>query len=162
MATVLFSGYSPIAPGTAGTAVIAIAYYLWGGLLEPVAWGLLLPTVFGIAVYTAGSMARAVGRERGTEKAKDPGLVVIDEAIGYLVTVAFLPHGFWTAVAGFFLFRFLDIVKPPPCRWLEKLPGGWGIVLDDVMAGVYGQLILRLLMAFTGFAGAMGVEVPLQ
>ena len=121
-----------------------------------------MPITFGIAVYSAGSMARAVGEKQGTEDAKDPGIVVIDEAIGYLVTVAFLPHGFWTAAAGFFLFRFLDIVKPPPCRWLEKLPGGWGIVLDDVMAGVYGQLILRLLMVFTGFAGVMGVEVGPQ
>ena len=142
--------------------MIAIAYYLWGAILASVAWGLLLPVVFGIAVYTAGSMARSVGHRQGIGEAKDPGVVVIDEAIGYLVTVAFLPHGLWTAAAGFFLFRFLDIVKPPPCRWLEKLPGGWGIVLDDVMAGVYGQLVLRLLMAFTGFAGAAGVEVVLQ
>ncbi len=137
--------------------MIALAYYLFGAALGAEAWGLLLPVIFGIAVYTAGSMARVVGRQRGAEEAKDPGVVVIDEAIGYLVTVAFLPHGFWTAIAGFFLFRLLDIVKPPPCRWLEKLPGGWGIVLDDVAAGVYGQLILRLLIAFTKFGGAMMV-----
>ncbi|MDA0991225.1 MAG: phosphatidylglycerophosphatase A [Verrucomicrobia bacterium] len=152
IATVLFSGYAPVAPGTAGTAVIAVAYYLFGDGLGSATWAVLLAVTFGIAVYTAGSMARAVGVAQGKEEAKDPGVVVIDEAIGFLVTVAALPHGFWTVVAGFFLFRLLDIVKPPPCRWLEKLPGGWGIVLDDVFAGVYGQLLLRLLIACTGFA----------
>lgn len=129
--------------------MIALAYYLFGDGVGAVAWSVLLPVTFVVAVFTAGSMARAVGEAAGKE-AKDPGVVVIDEAIGYLVTVAFLPHGFWTVVAGFFLFRFLDIIKPPPCRWLEKLPGGWGIVLDDVMAGAYGQLILRLVMALVG------------
>ena len=134
----------------------AVAYYLLGAALGLAAWGVLLVVVFAIAVCTAGAMARAVGRGGGDHQ--DPGVVVIDEAIGYLVTVAALPHGFWTAVAGFFLFRLLDIVKPPPCRWLERVPGGWGIVLDDVMAGVYGQLILRL--AFTGIAGAGAAAGP--
>lgn len=138
--------------------MIAVAYYLLGAALETAAWGVLLLVVFAVAVYTAGSMARAVGREGGDHE--DPGVVVIDEAIGYLVTVAALPHGFWTAVAGFFLFRLLDIVKPPPCRWLEKLPGGWGIVLDDVAAGVYGQLILRLVIALTAGAGAATSAYP--
>ena len=81
---------------------------------------------------------------------KDPGCVVVDEGIGFFVTVAFLPAGWWTAIAGFFVFRALDIVKPPPARQMEALPGGWGIVADDVMAGIYGNLILRLLFFAIG------------
>ena len=139
--------------------MVALLYYLFGASLDPMGWGVLLTVTFGVAVYTAGSMARAVGVQQGVREAKDPGVGGVDEAIGYLVTVAMLPHGFWTAVGGFFLFRFLDIVKPPPCRWLENLPGGWGIVLDDVGAGLYGQLILRLLIAFTAFGGAVGGDL---
>lgn len=91
----------------------------------------------------AGAEARARGRE-------DPGPVVIDEAAGYLFTVAWLPHGPWTAAAGFVLFRVLDILKPPPARQLERIPGGWGIVLDDVAAGVIGHLLLRAAWALAG------------
>ena len=139
--------------------MVALVYYLFGASLDPTGWVVLAAVTFGVAVYTAGSMARVVGVQQGVREAKDPGVVVIDEAIGYLVTVAMLPHGFWTAVGGFFLCRLLDIVKPPPCRWLENLPGGWGIVLDDVAAGLYGQLILRLLIAFAGFGGAVGGDL---
>ena len=73
----------------------------------------------------------------------DPGPVVIDEALGYMVTVAWLPQTLGTAAAAFFLFRFLDIVKPPPARQSERLPGGWGIMTDDLIAGVYGNLLIR-------------------
>ena len=110
---------------------------------------LLLLGSFAVAVYTAGVMARDWG--------PDPGPVVIDELVGYLVSVAFLPHSIWIAVAGFFLFRAFDIVKPPPARQLERLPGGWGIVLDDVSAGVYCQLILWAAIIVGGWTEAQGI-----
>ena len=91
---------------------------------------------FFIAVYAAQAMERKWG--------KDPSRVVVDEAVGFLVTVAFLPPGLATASAGFVLFRIFDIAKPPPARRLESLPGGWGVVMDDVAAGVYGNLVLQL------------------
>ncbi|MEC7843355.1 MAG: phosphatidylglycerophosphatase A [Candidatus Latescibacterota bacterium] len=141
--TVLFSGYAPIAPGTAGSAVTAVAYYYLCASLNSVEWVLVLGAVFLVAVYTAG----ALGAEWGEE---DPGRVVIDEAVGYLVTVAFLPHSFWIAFWGFLVFRFFDIAKPVPIRRLEGLPGGWGIVLDDVAAGIYSQILIRGVLAFTG------------
>lgn len=124
-----------MAPGTAGSAVTAVAYYYLCGSVGLAAWGIILVVVFALAVYAAGAMEEEWG--------KDPGRVVIDEAIGYLVTVALLPHGMWTAVWGFLAFRFFDVAKPPPIRRLEELPGGWGIVLDDVLAGVYGNLVIR-------------------
>ena len=134
IATLLYTGHAPVAPGTAGSAVTAVGYYFLCSSLTAAQWILLLLGSFAVAVYTAGIIARDWG--------PDPGPVVIDELVGYLVSVAFLPHSIWIAVAGFFLFRALDVVKPPPARRLERLPGGWGIVLDDVSAGVYCQLIL--------------------
>ncbi|HIG19007.1 MAG TPA: phosphatidylglycerophosphatase A [Candidatus Handelsmanbacteria bacterium] len=89
----------------------------------------------------------AHAREAFEKLAANPGPVVIDEAAGFLFTVAFLPHGLWTTVAAFLLFRILDILKPPPARQLEKLHGGWGIVLDDVAAGIMGNLLLRAGLA---------------
>ena len=135
IATVLYSGYAPIAPGTAGSAVTALAYYYLGGSLGTLSWVVLLAAVISLSIMVSDIMSREWG--------KDPGRVVADETAGYLVTVAFLPHGVWTAVAGFVVFRILDVVKPTPARQLESVRGGWGIVADDVAAGVYGNLILR-------------------
>lgn len=128
-----------MAPGTAGSLVAMAAYLVLGAALGPWSWSILLLAGAAVAVYTAGRVAASWG--------KDPGAVVVDEGIGYLVTVAFLPHGVATGVAGLFLFRVLDIVKPPPARQLEALPGGWGIVADDIAAGLYGNLLLRLILA---------------
>lgn len=119
-----------------------MAYLVFCGDLSTGGWVLLLAAITGLAVVAAGAEARARGQV-------DPGPVVIDEAAGYLVTVAFLPHGLWTALAGFVLFRVLDILKPPPARQLEHIRGGWGIVLDDVAAGAMGHLLLRLAWALT-------------
>jgi phosphatidylglycerophosphatase A len=153
-ATLLFSGYAPIAPGTAGTAVTAVLYYLFCSSLGTLGWIAVLTTVTLVAVAAAGSAERLWG--------KDPGRVVIDEAAGYLVTVAFLPHGWMTAVIGFFVFRFFDIVKPAPVRKLEDLPGGWGVVFDDVGAGIYGQLFIRLGLLLTGASLAPDVGIDLH
>ena len=84
------------------------------------------------------------------EWGKDPGRIVIDEGVGFLFTVAFLPVGIATAVAGFFVFRVLDILKPPPARQIEALPGGWGIVADDVVAGIYSNILLRIIFYISG------------
>ena len=127
----------------------AVGYYFLCPSLTAVQWILLLVGSLAVAVYTAGVMARDWG--------PDPGPVVIDEFVGYLVSVAFLPHSIWIAVAGFFLFRALDIVKPPPARRLERLPGGWGIVLDDVAAGVYCQLILWAAVIAGGWPEVPGI-----
>ena len=105
-------------------------------------WIIVLGVVFVVAVYTADRMSREWG--------PDPGRVVVDEGVGFLVTVAFLPHGFWSATLGFLVFRILDIWKPFPARQLERLPGGWGIVADDVMVGIYGNLLLHLAFAALG------------
>jgi phosphatidylglycerophosphatase A len=84
-------------------------------------------------------------------KQKDPGQIVIDEIAGLMVTFAGLPFNLKTALAGFIIFRVFDILKPFPIRILERrVGGGTGVVLDDVLAGVYGNLILRLVIYVSG------------
>lgn len=133
-------GLAPVAPGTFGTlggVVIALALRGTPGFA---AWVIAVCVV----LYAVG---RALGpwSERWAGK-KDPGFFVLDEVIGYLVTVAWTrgPSVLALTVA-FFLFRLLDIVKPPPARRLEAVPHGDGILLDDVVAGLYGLLIMALL-----------------
>lgn len=99
---------------------------------QVVATGLL--SLLGVAC--AHDLARRLGR-------KDPGLVVVDEVAGMWVSLLGVPFTPWTAAAGFFLFRAMDVFKPWPARQLEALPGGWGIVCDDLMAGIYANLLLR-------------------
>ncbi|MDA0747210.1 MAG: phosphatidylglycerophosphatase A [bacterium] len=137
--TGFFSGYSLIAPGTAGTAVALVIYCLMPEL-TPVAWAVFLVGLFFVGVWAASAGEAVWG--------KDPGPVVIDEFVGFFVTVAFLPPSVALGIAAFFLFRILDIFKPPPARWAEGLPGGWGVVVDDVIAGLYGHLLLRAALLF--------------
>jgi phosphatidylglycerophosphatase A len=93
-----------------------------------------------LGVLAAGRVARLLGR-------KDPGLVVVDEVAGQWITFLALPMTPVTALAGFLLFRLMDIVKPWPARDLERLPGGFGIMADDVAAGIYAHLVLRAGLA---------------
>lgn len=138
LATAGGAGYAPIAPGTAGSAVGVVVYLLtrqW-----PLAWQLsLLLAIVAAGTWAASVTARAVGRD-------DPGLVVIDEVAGQLVTLLATGASIGGAIAGFFVFRLFDIVKPWPARRLESLHGGPGIMADDLMAGIYGHLVLRALI----------------
>ena len=139
MATGLGSGYSPVAPGTAGSIVGLLLFLPLAGRPWPVQLGAtLVVTVLG--VFAAQRVATLVAR-------KDPGLVVVDEVAGQWITFVSLPFTPAIAVAGFLLFRAMDIVKPWPARALERLPGGLGIMADDVAAGIYAQLLLRVGLA---------------
>jgi len=140
IATWFGCGYAPKAPGTAGSLaglVIAIAcgYAGYGrGALLVLTAVLLAPGIWSASV---------VAKETNTT---DPQIVVVDEVIGQWVTLAGASTSNWkTYMAAFALFRLLDMWKPAPARQLESLPGGWGIVADDVMAGLYGALAIFLL-----------------
>ncbi len=105
--------------------------------------GLVLLAVTAIGVVVA-SRAEAAYRRR------DPGLIVIDETAGMLLTLAAVPVGLGGAVVGFIAFRLFDIVKPFPARRAERLPRGWGVMADDLVAGLYAQALLRLLLWLAG------------
>jgi phosphatidylglycerophosphatase A len=144
LATAFGAGYAPIAPGTAGSAV-AVGLYLLT-MHWPLAWQaavLLAVTAIGIPVSTRA--AAHFGRE-------DPSPVVIDEVAGQLLTLFATGAGLWGAVVGFFLFRAADIVKPWPARQFERFHGGLGIMADDLMAAVYANIALQILMrVFSGY-----------
>ncbi len=141
LATWFGCGYAPKGPGTAGSLgalIIAIAlYYAAGagrGTLLVLAGVLLAP-----GIWSAGVVAKELN-------ITDPHIVVIDEVIGQWITLAGAATFNWKSwLVAFVLFRLLDIWKPAPARQLERLPGGWGIVADDVMAGVYGALAIFVL-----------------
>ena len=134
-------GYSPLAPGTAGT-MVGLAFYAGFRALQigPGAEGVIL-----LVLICAGAWSGTVAeRHFGTT---DPGAGVIDEVVGMLLTLYLLPWTWTVAILGFVLFRTLDIVKPFPARRLESLHGGWGMMADDLMAAVYANLLLRAFIA---------------
>ena len=130
-------GYSPVAPGTAGS-VVGLGLY---AALSPLSTGLYVAAVGGLSVvvfWIADRAERLLGKH-------DDGRIVIDEVAGMLTSLAFLPARVDVALAAFVLFRLFDIWKPPPARRAEQLPGGIGIVMDDLVAGVYANLAGQLL-----------------
>lgn len=145
--TATFFGVGRLKPGP-GT---------WGALATSLLWWLLaahipqraqlavilvlLAVVVAIGIPAATLEARGCGR-------KDPSHVVIDEVAGQLVTIIACPIVWRALLAGFILFRVFDILKPPPVRSLERLPEGTGIVVDDLGAGVYGLIVLQVLLHF--------------
>jgi len=143
LATVGGVGLAPVAPGTWGSAVAAAAYLVLGRH----GW-----QVQGFAVVAVTLLGvRAAGRAEAAWGGKDPGAVVVDEVAGQWLTLVLLPPSWPVVLAGFALFRLLDITKPPPCRWLERhLPGGWGVMADDLAAGALGRLLLGLAVAYGG------------
>jgi phosphatidylglycerophosphatase A len=138
LSTWFYCGYSPRAPGTVGSLAAVLIAWLLNRTTGMAGWQFLIPAalLLGPAVWAAGVSARARG-------VKDPQFVVIDEVIGQWVALAgAVPLNWKSYLAAFGLFRLFDILKPPPVRQMEALPGGWGINLDDVMAGIYAALVL--------------------
>jgi phosphatidylglycerophosphatase A len=135
------TGYAPFAPGTFGSA---LGLLLW--LVLP---GSTAVHAVALAVITAAGIWSGSAAERYFRRT-DPGPVVIDEVAGMLVTLFMNPVGWTGAILAFLLFRLLDVVKPYPANRLEKLPGGLGVMADDVMAALYANVILRLILV-SGF-----------
>jgi phosphatidylglycerophosphatase A len=133
------------APGTWGSLATVLLWWLIAPHLAPpfrlVAILLLIVLAVAIGIPAATLEARGCGK-------KDPSHVVIDEVAGQLLTLVACPIVWRALLAGFILFRVFDILKPPPIRSLEKLPEGTGIVVDDLGAGVYGLIVLQLLLHF--------------
>ena len=140
IATVGGLGYAPIAPGTFGSAAGILIY--WFTRHWPMTWQLaVIALVTALGVWASTRAAEHFGKE-------DPGAVVVDEVAGQLVTLAFTGAGLTATILAFFVFRVLDIVKPYPANRFERFHGGTGIMADDLMAGVYGCVLIHLAMRF--------------
>jgi phosphatidylglycerophosphatase A len=136
-----YLGYIPWASGTFGSLWgLPIFYWLpalpvWNQII------ILIGSIF-LAIFIAGSAEKIL-------KSKDPSQVVIDEIVGYMTAMVGVPFSWTAAITGFLIFRIMDILKPYPIRKIDQnLSGGWGIVLDDVLAGVYTRIILSLIIYY--------------
>ncbi len=133
----LFTGYVPAASGTLGSA-IAVAFYLIPGFESPILLGLILLVVFGLGIKASSIMEKRYGH--------DPAEVTIDEVVGMWITLLFLPKTILVVLIAFFVFRFFDIVKPFPARELDKMHGGFGIMMDDVVSGIYANITMQMVL----------------
>jgi phosphatidylglycerophosphatase A len=145
VATFFGAGLLHPGPGSWGSAATVI---LWWLLSRGIAsgwqpWAAI--ALAALAVVVGIPAATLVARASGL---KDPQFVVIDEVAGQLITLIAIPISWKSLLLGFILFRGFDIVKPPPVRWLERLPEGYGIVIDDVGAGLYALAIMQALLHF--------------
>jgi phosphatidylglycerophosphatase A len=138
VASVAGAGYAPVAPGTVGTLVAAVA--LWLIPFTQAALVTAVAVVALLAIWAGSRVERLLG-------ATDPGVIVIDEVAGMLASVLWLPRTLPVLLAAFFLFRLFDIWKPFPARQSQALPGGLGVVVDDLIAGAYAMLVIHAARA---------------
>ena len=143
LATCFKIGHLPIAPGTWGSLVAIIGWWLWLQYLDPLVFIVLIIAIFAIGVFTTNTIIAHTGE-------KDPSRVIIDEVAGQWLGLLILPDGLLYIAGAFVLFRFLDIFKPWPIRQMEQFPKGWGVMLDDTLAGLLTlgliQVVSRLLI----------------
>lgn len=144
IATFFGTGYSPFAPGTAGAllaAVILVLFDYFQIVLEnpPLFFTLILITTL-IGIYSTNQLLLSWG--------KDPSKVVIDEAVGMWISMFFIPFNYLNLLLAFGLFRIFDIYKPLGIRKLEQLNGGLGVMADDVLAGIYANIVLQIIIYF--------------
>jgi phosphatidylglycerophosphatase A len=135
-----YIGYFPVAPGTAGSVAGLVLYGLLRWLQAPPAVeAAVIALLFGIGVWSGTHAERYFG-------STDPGPGVIDEVVGMLITLFMLPATWGIVIAGFFVFRVLDVVKPFPARRFESFHGGMGMMADDVMSALYANVAMRILL----------------
>lgn len=139
VATVGYCGYFPVAPGTVGSVAGLAVYFAVRWTQSPVVEAAAIVLLFAIGVWAGTTAERYFG-------GIDPGPIVIDEVVGMLITLAFVPVGLSGAIAAFFLFRLFDVIKPFPAGRFEKLHGGLGVMADDAMAAVYANITLRFVL----------------
>jgi phosphatidylglycerophosphatase A len=142
VATCGYLGYAPIAPGTFGSAAgLALFFAIQASGSITLELGTIV-VLFAVGIWSGTVAEHHFG-------GIDPGPIVLDEVVGMLITLALLPVNVTGAIVGFLVFRLLDVVKPWPSARFEKLPGGLGVMADDGMAAVYGNLLMRGLIAVT-------------
>ncbi|MFQ6617515.1 MAG: phosphatidylglycerophosphatase A [Fidelibacterota bacterium] len=136
LATGFILGYAPLAPGTAGSLFSLLVFVL----LPPLSLFTFISIIL-IAFFIGVVVSGRVEKDSG----KDPSIVVIDEIVGMWIALVALPRNWVYMLASFFLFRILDIIKPFPARRSQNLPGGWGIMIDDLIAAIYANALLQIV-----------------
>ncbi|MCJ7802827.1 MAG: phosphatidylglycerophosphatase A [Candidatus Marinimicrobia bacterium] len=139
--TVFKIGYLPIAPGTWGSLAALLVWYVIIGYISTVTLTGLIVIIFVLGVYTSSITERNMA-------IKDPSVIVVDEWVGQWIALLFLPKSLLWGLIAFFIFRLFDIWKPYPIKILDHMKGGWGIMLDDVLAGIYAVLVIIVLRAW--------------
>jgi phosphatidylglycerophosphatase A len=159
IATGFFSGYSPWASGTVGSVVGGAFFFIPGFSHPPILSATIVVFLF-VGVYTARLVAEVEGNRltKSAQRAKDrfqpdghngpdPSIVVIDEIVGMWIAMFAIPLSLTSVVIAFVVFRAFDIVKPYPARQVEQYTKGWGIMMDDVVAGIYANIATRIIIA---------------
>jgi phosphatidylglycerophosphatase A len=139
ISTFFYSGYFPLIPGTAGSLAGLALYFLLKD--DPLAYIFVLSVLLILGFLVSGQAEKVFGR-------KDPPCVVIDEVCGMLLSLLFLPYDIKLVIIAFLIFRILDTLKPYPIGSFEKLKGGFGVMSDDIIAGLYANLILQVVVSF--------------
>lgn len=145
-ATALGAGYSPFAPGTAGAIVGCVALWLFekyniiSTTSTPILFIGLITGTTVLGIIATNNLEKEWG--------KDPQKVVIDEVVGLWITMMFIPFTWLNLLIAFVLFRFFDIAKPLGIRKMENLGGGLGVMADDMLAGIYGNIVLLIIIRF--------------
>ena len=139
VATVGYCGYFPVAPVQSVRPRGCVFYLLVWWAQSPVFEVVLIALLFAAGVWAGTTSERYFG-------GIDPGPIVLDEVVGMLITLAFIPVGLTGALIGFVLFRIFDVVKPFPARRFEALHGGLGVMADDAMAAIYANICLRIIL----------------
>ncbi len=134
-----FTGYIPFAPGTFGS-LFALGIYLIPGFENPTILLILISLFSIIGIYIGSKFEQVYG--------KDPAQCTIDEFVGMWITLLFVPKYIWYIFFAFVIWRILDIVKPFPVNIIEKIKGGWGIMLDDIVAGLYSLILVHIIIYF--------------
>jgi phosphatidylglycerophosphatase A len=140
LATCGYVGYAPVAPGTFGSAAGLVVYALLRWVGSGAVEIATIIVLFAIGIWSGTEAEHHFGRA-------DPGPIVLDEVVGMLITLALIPVTITGAFVGFLVFRALDVFKPWPSGRFERLPGGLGVMADDGMAALYGNGVMRVLLA---------------
>lgn len=136
-------GYFTKAPGTMGSLAALIVYWICPEVNSLQLVVIILGTA-AIGIFSATLTENEMKNKLGQAKGLDPGIIVIDEVVGMLIAMIAIPKSSLFLIIAFILFRIFDIAKPYPIRRIEKLPGGWGIIFDDVVAGIYANIVIQL------------------
>jgi len=145
VSTFFYVGYFPLIPGTAGSVAAVFLFFLIKN--NPLTYLAALLTLLILGFLVSGAAEKIMRKT-------DPPCVVIDEVCGMLIGLLFLPYDIRLVIIAFLIFRILDTLKPYPISSFEKLKGGWGIMSDDIIAGLYTNLILQAVVSVTSLSAA--------